>query len=248
MELKNKVVIITGSGAGIGKSAAILFSAEGAKVICNSLSDSAKMVADEITKKGGNAIFIQGDVSNDANAKTIIDKTIKTFGQLDILVNNAGIVIPGNVDTTKIEDWDRTMAVNIRSVFLMSHYACPYLKESHGTIINISSTVALKGVKDRFAYTASKGAISAVTRAMAIDLVEDKIRVNAICPGTTNTPSLANRLSNFPDPQGAYIKFIARQPLGRFGTSEEIAEGILFLAKNEFCTGISLSIDGGMTI
>ncbi|MHA1688740.1 MAG: SDR family NAD(P)-dependent oxidoreductase [Promethearchaeota archaeon] len=248
MKLKNKVAIITGAGAGIGKATAFLFAREGAKACCNSLSTSAMDVVEEIKKEGGDAIFVRGDVSKEEDVKKIVNETVNAFGKIDILFNNAGIVIPGKIDTLSTENWDRTMEVNVRSVYLMSKHALPYLKKTRGIIINNSSSVALKGVKDRAAYTASKGAVLSLTRAMAADYIEEGIRVNAICPGTTDTPSLAKRLAEFEDPEKARKEFIARQKMGRLGTPEEIAEGVLFLACNTFTTGTSLSIDGGMTI
>jgi NAD(P)-dependent dehydrogenase (short-subunit alcohol dehydrogenase family) len=248
MKLEGKVAIITGSGAGIGEATALLFAKEGAKVCCIDISEAALAVVENIKSSGGEAIYIQGDVSEEEDMKNVIDKTIETYGQIDILFNNAGIVIPGTIDNTSTEDWDKTIAINLRSVYLLSKYAIPYLKETKGTIINNASSVALKGVKDRVAYTASKGAVLSLTRAMALDYIDIPIRVNSISPGTTDTPSLQKRLAAFDDPEQARATFIARQPLGRFGKPEEIAEGVLFLACNEFCTGINLSIDGGMTI
>ena len=248
MKLKGKVAIITGSGAGIGRATALLFAKEGAKVCCNSLSMSAKNTVAEINSSGGNAIFVQADVSVEKEAYQIIEQTIKAYGNIDILFNNAGIVLPGSVDSISTEDWDRTMAVNVRGIYLVSKYAIPYIKKSKGTIINNSSSVAFKGVANRAAYTASKGAVLSLTRAMAADYIDDNIRVNAICPGTTDTPSLAERLSKYEDPEEAKKEFIARQKMKRLGTPEEIAEGVLFLALNGFSTGISLSIDGGMTM
>ncbi|MFX0205014.1 MAG: SDR family NAD(P)-dependent oxidoreductase [Candidatus Hodarchaeota archaeon] len=253
MRLKEKVAIITGAGAGIGKATANLFAFEGAKVVCNDISDSAAKVVDKISRDGGKALFVQGDVAQEDTARKIIEKTVDEFGRIDIVFNCAGIVIPGRVDDMKIEDWDRTMNVNVRSIYLLSKYAIPYLKQNKlskpsPVIINVSSSVALKGVKERAAYTASKGAVLSMTRAMAIDYLQEGIRVNAICPGTTDTPSLAHRLAAFDDPEAARQEFIARQPMGRLGTPEEIAEGVLYLAMADFCTGISLSVDGGMTI
>ncbi len=248
MKLKGKIAVITGAGAGIGEATALLFAKEGAKVCCNSLSPSAKHVVAEIKLSGGEAIFVQADISIEEEARRLIEKTIEIYGDIDILFNNAGIVLPGSVDAISTEDWDRTMAVNVRGIYLVSKYAVPHLKKSKGTIINNSSSVAFKGVANRAAYTASKGAVLSLTRAMAADYLEDNIRVNAICPGTTDTPSLANRLSKYEDPEEARNQFIARQKLKRLGTPEEIAEGVLFLALNEFSTGISLSIDGGMTM
>lgn len=248
MKLKGKVAIITGAGAGIGEATALLFAREGASVCVNSVSESGLKVVKKINKAGGEALWVRCDVSREDDAKNIIDETIKAFGRLDILFNNAGIVAQGSVETCSIDDFDRNMAVNVRGVFLCSRYALPHLKKTKGTIINCSSSVALKGVVDRAAYTASKGAVHSMTRAMAMDHIKDGIRVNAICPGTTNTPSLKERLTQKGDYEEVRKLYIARQPLGRLGEPEEIAEGVLFLALNNFCTGISLNIDGGMTI
>jgi NAD(P)-dependent dehydrogenase (short-subunit alcohol dehydrogenase family) len=150
-------------------------------------------------------------------------------------------------DITK-DQFERVMAVNVLSVFLLSKFAIPHLKKTKGTIINNSSVLALKGVKNRAVYSASKGAISALTKAMAMDYMGDGIRINAICPGTTDTESLSGRLSKYDDPEKAREEFIARQPMKRLGTPEEQAHAVLFLATNEFTTGINLSVDGGMTI
>ncbi len=249
MKLKGKIAVITGAGAGIGKATALLYAKEGAKVCCNSLCESAKNVVEKIKSSGGDAIFVQADVSVEEEAKRIIEKTVETYGKIDILFNNAGIVLGGAIDTVSTEDWDRTMAVNIRGIYLVTKYAIRFLKKTQGVIINNSSSVAFKGVKDRVAYTASKGAVLSMTRAMAADYLEDKIRVNAICPGTTDTPSLAERIKskggNFEKIKQEYI---SRQRLGRLGTPEEIAEGVLFLTVNEFCTGVSVLVDGGMTL
>lgn len=250
MKLKGKIAIITGAGAGIGEASAYLFAKEGAKVCCNSLSESALKVANKIKADGGDAIFVQADVSIEEEAKKIIDITIETWGKIDVLFNNAGIVVGGTIDTTTTEDWDKCMAINVRGIYMVSKFAVPYLKKTQGVIVNNSSSVAFKGVANRAAYTASKGAVLSMTRAMAADYIEDKIRVNAICPGTTESPSLEARIKERAV-DGNYQKelatFISRQKLGRLGKPEEIAEGVLLLATNEFCTGVSLLIDGGMT-
>ena len=247
MKLEGKVAIITGSGAGIGRATALLFAREGAKVCCNSVSDSAQDVVNEIKTSGGKAIFVQADVSKEQDAMQLVEETIKNFGKIDILFNNAGIVIGGSIDNTSIEDWDRTMAVNVRGIYLVSKFALKYLKETKGTIVNNSSSVAFKGVENRAAYTASKGAVLSMTRAMAMDYLKDEIRVNAICPGTTESPSLENRIrSKGGDYQQVKADYISRQRMGRLGKPEEIAEGVLFLVLNKFCTGVSLLVDGGM--
>ncbi|MFW9808156.1 MAG: SDR family NAD(P)-dependent oxidoreductase [Candidatus Thorarchaeota archaeon] len=248
MKLEGKTAIVTGAGAGIGEATAKLFANEGANVVCNDIAESGLNVVNDIKSNEKGAIFVKGDISNEGFVQRLIAGTIESYNQLDILVNNAGVVIPGRVDNTSSEDWDRTMEVNLRGAYLISRFAIPHLRKTEGVIVHVASAVALMGVKDRAAYTASKGALVALTRAMAVDYMEDKIRVNCICPGTTDTPSLKDRLSKFPDPDAARKQFIERQPLKRFGRPEEIAEGILYLATAEFCTGTCLSVDGGMAI
>ena len=248
MKLEGKTAIVTGAGAGIGESTVKLLASEGTNVVCNDISESGLRVVKDIQSSGGEAIFLRGDISDEGFAQKMVAESIKKYNKLDILVNNAGIVIPGRVDNTSTEDWDRTLEVNVRGVYLVSRFAIPHLRETQGVIINVASAVALMGAKDRAAYTASKGALLSLTRAMAVDYMDDKIRVNCICPGTTDTPSLKNRLAKFPDPDAARKQFIERQPLRRFGRPEEIAEGILYLVQAEFCTGTCLSVDGGMAI
>lgn len=248
MKLEGKTAIVTGAGAGIGESTVKLLASEGTNVVCNDISESGLRVVKDIQSSGGEAIFLRGDISDEGFAQKMVAESIKKYNQLDILVNNAGIVIPGRVDNTSSEDWDRTMEVNVRGVYLVSKFAIPHLRETQGVIINVASAVALMGAKDRAAYTASKGALLSLTRAMAVDYMDEKIRVNCICPGTTDTPSLKERLSKLPDPEAARKQFIERQPLRRFGRPEEIAEGILYLVQAEFCTGTCLSVDGGMAI
>lgn len=245
--MKGKVAIVTGAGAGIGEVTAILFAREGASVCCVDIAESASKIAQKIKDSGGRAQFIQGDVSRAEDAKKIVDEAVATYGRIDILFNNAGIVVSGRVDNTSVEDWDKTMGVNVRGIFLLSKYAIPHLKKTRGTIINTSSSVALKGVKDRAAYTASKGAVLSLTRAMAMDYMDDHIRVNSILPGTTETPSFRQRVAAAEDPEQALKQLISRQPMKRLGKPEEIADGVLFLALNDFCTGTNLSVDGGMT-
>lgn len=252
MKFKDKVVLITGGGSGIGKAAALQFGQEGAKLSVAALTDKNKEKTLELFKKSGiDGIYIQGDVSQSSDAKRIVSKTIEHFGKIDILVNNAGIVLPGKTHNTPEEDWDRTIAVNLKGVFLMSKYTIlEMLKAGGGVIINVSSSVAIKGVKDRCAYTASKGGVLSLTRSMAADYIEDNIRVNCICPGTTYTPSLEDRIRAFDDVEAARRDFIARQPMGRLGKDTEIAAAIVFAASEEvaFMNGSVISIDGGMTI
>lgn len=252
MRLQGKVALITGAGVGIGRATAILFAKEGAKVGINSLTpDHGEETLRRVREAGGEGIYIQGDISRAADAERAVAETVRAFGKLDILFNNAGIVIPGRIDNTSEEDWDRTMAVNLKGVFLASKYAVRQMQRNGGgVIIHNASVVALKGVKDRAPYTASKGGVWALTKAMAADYIGEKIRVNCICPGTTYTPSLQQRIDSSPDPEAALANFISRQPMGRLGKEEEIAAGVLYLASDEgaFITGATLLIDGGMSI
>lgn len=251
MKLKDKVALITGASVGIGKETALLFAREGARVAVNSQSARGQAVVAEIEAAGGKAIFVQGKVEEPADAQAMVDQTVAAFGRLDILVNNAGIVVPGRCETTPLEDFDRTMAVNVRGVYLVSKAAVEQmLKQGGGAIVHNASVAATKGLKDRFAYTASKGAVWAMTKAMAMDYIREGIRVNCINPGTTLTPSLQDRIDAFDDPVAAKAMFIERQPMGRLGSSEEVAAAILYLASDEagFTTGATLAVDGGLTI
>ncbi|MBP1718338.1 MAG: short-chain dehydrogenase [Deltaproteobacteria bacterium] len=252
MRFKDKVVLITGAGVGIGRAAAVRFGKEGARVAINSLTPANGQETLKLVKAtGASAIYIQGDVSLAADARRMVDETVKTFGRIDILVNNAGIVIPGRVDNMSEEDWDKTIDVNLKGVFLVSKYTIPEMRKiGGGVIVHNASVVAIKGVKDRGAYSASKGGVLALTKAMAADYLSENIRVNSICPGTTYTPSLERRIQAFADPEKARKDFIARQPMGRLGKDEEIAAAILFAASDEagFMNGANIAIDGGMTI
>ena len=251
MSFREKIVLITGAGAGIGMAAAEKFAEAGAMVCVNSLSESALETTNHITKKGQLSFFVQGDVSKETDAGLIVKETVDRFGGLDILVNCAGIVLGGNIEETSLTDWERTMSTNATGVFLMSKFAVPQLRaRGGGVIVNVSSVVAVKGVANRAAYSASKGAVLSLTKAIAADYIKDNIRVNCVCPGTTHTPSLDQRIAASPDPRKALEDFIARQPMGRLGEAGEIAAAILFAASDEasFMNGASIVIDGAVSL
>ena len=252
MRFQDKVILVTGAGGGIGRATAIRFAREGGKVAVNSLTAAHGLETLRLLKEvTEHTIYIQGDVSKEADARRIVEQTAKAFNRLDILVNNAGISIPGRVDNMSEEDWDRSMAVNVKGVFFVSKYAIHEMRKvGGGAIVHISSGNALKGIKDRAAYTASKGAVHALTKCMAADYVSENIRVNCICPGAVDTPMMERRFHRSADPEKARADFIARYPIKRLGKPEEIAEAILFAASDEaaFMDGATIAIDGGVTI
>jgi len=255
MNFKDKVVLVTGAGAGIGRAVALFFAQHGAAVAVNALPPDGKQngveTAAMITEKGGKAVFIPGDVSDAKAAEGIVQETVKAFGRLDILVNNAGIVLPGNLENTSEEAFDLTMRVNVKGVFLMAKYAVAEMKKQKGgVIVNIGSVAALKGHVDRIAYCASKGAVVAISRAIAAEYVKDNIRCNVVCPGTTYTPAIEEKIRTAADPAAMEAMFVGRQPMGRLGRVEEIAQAVLFAACEEaaYMTGSVIVIDGGMTM
>jgi meso-butanediol dehydrogenase/(S,S)-butanediol dehydrogenase/diacetyl reductase len=247
MKLAGKIAVITGAGSGIGHEAAKLFAAEGAIVIVADRNlEAAKSVAAEI---GGKASAHQVDVSKEAEVETMIEAAVAAHGRLDILVNNAGFGFAGTVVTTSESDWDALMAVNVKGVFFGCKYAIPQMeKQGGGVIVNTASAVANVGITDRAAYVASKGAVAALTRAMAIDHVAAKIRINCVAPGTIESPYFAKILSG---PDGAELRrgLEQRQAMERLGQPIEIARAMLFLASDDasFCTGTTLVADGGWT-
>jgi NAD(P)-dependent dehydrogenase (short-subunit alcohol dehydrogenase family) len=248
---KNKVVLVTGAGSGIGQATAMAFAREGAKIsVCDLSAEAAEKTVVLIKAKStGKAISVAGDVSKAADCERMVSETVKKLGDLDILINNAGIGASGTVVTTTEQQFDDILRVNVKGTFLLSKEAVTrcFLPRKKGVIVNTASTAGLRGILDRFAYTTSKHAVIGITRAMAVDHVKDGIRVNCICPGTTMTPWIDKRLKEAPDPKAAMDALVARQPMGRLGTAEEMAAGILYLASDDaaFATGTPLIIDGG---
>ena len=252
MRLEDKVSIITGAGGGMGRVAALRFAAEGSRVV---VADIQKAAAEETTSliraAGGEATPIAADVSVEADAKAMVDLAIATYGRIDVLYNNAGIMPEADhsVVDTSVEVWDQVMAVNVRGVFLACKYAIPHMVERHaGSIINVSSFVAILGCSvPQDAYTASKGAVLALTRSLAVQFAPKGIRTNAILPGPVETPLLMDWLLN---DEAAKKLRLARNPTGRFGKSEEVAALAVYLASDEsaWTNGASLVIDGGISV
>jgi meso-butanediol dehydrogenase / (S,S)-butanediol dehydrogenase / diacetyl reductase len=249
--MKDKVCIVTGGGSGIGRATALLFAREGARLaIADKRKDAAQAVSQDCARHGVTAIAIEMDVAKAADARRMVDETIRSFGRLDVLVNNAGYGIAGSVVDTEEQAWDDLMSVNVRGVFLCTKFAIPAMKANGGgVIVNTASVVAAVGIRNRAAYCASKGAVAALTRAIAMDHVGDGIRCNAVAPGTIDTPYFSEILAKSPDAAAIRHGLEQRQLMGRLGTPEEIAAGILFLASDEsrFATGSILTLDGGWT-
>lgn len=247
VRLKDKVAIITGAASGIGKATAKLFAEHGAKVVVADIDkDGGNQTVANIHNAGNEAIYVQTDVTIKADTEQMVAQTVKTYGKLDILFNNAGIAMRLPVAELSEDDWHRCLNVNLTGVFLCAKAAIPAMQQNGGgTIINMSSIFGIVGADVRAAYVASKGAVTNLTRGMALDYAQDNIRVNCICPGFVETPLVAGVVRTPEE----YQKLADKHPLRRLGQPEEIAYGALYLASDEsaFVTGIALPIDGGYT-
>jgi NAD(P)-dependent dehydrogenase (short-subunit alcohol dehydrogenase family) len=252
-KLDGRVAIITGAGSGIGRATAILFAREGAKVVvADNVVDNGEKTVSMIKEAGGEACFVETDVSVDSDIKKMIASTLENYGKLDILFNNAGIAENPTAPTneTQVDDWDRIISVNLRGVFLGMKYAIPeMLKVGKGAIINASSLAGLVGTKGRPAYCASKGGVLLLTRAAALDHAAENIRVNCVCPGFIWTPMMETAMESADDIEEAKRQIAKMQPAGRMGTPEEVALAALFLASDDssYITGVPLPVDGGFT-
>jgi NAD(P)-dependent dehydrogenase (short-subunit alcohol dehydrogenase family) len=246
---EGKVALVTGAGSGIGEATALAFAQEGASVLAADLRVAgAEGTAARIRAEGGVAAGSAGDVSVASDCRRLVAQAVQAFGQLDVLVNNAGIGATGTVLTTDEETWDRLVSVNLKGTFLMSKAALEVMvPRKSGVIVNAGSIAGLAAIPDRAAYVATKFGIVGLTRTMAKDHVKDGIRVNCVCPGTTLTPWIDERLKEAHDPDAAMANLVARQPMGRLGRPEEMAAAYLFLASEEsaFTTGTALVVDGG---
>ena len=246
--LDGKVALITGASSGLGRVAAELFAREGAAVVVADVVDGDEVVS-AIDAAGGDATFVSCDVTDDESVKNAVDHAVATFGGLHVLYNNAGVMLgdDDNPETTSIETYDKTMDINVKGVLLGCKHAIPALRASGGgSIVNVASFVAHMGAATpQVAYTASKGAVLAMTREIAVIYARQGIRANALCPGPVMTPLLAKFLSD----DTKRNRRLVHIPMGRFGEPREIAQGALFLASDEssWMTGQSLVIDGGIT-
>jgi 2-keto-3-deoxy-L-fuconate dehydrogenase len=242
--LVGKTAFITAAGQGIGRAAALAFAREGAKVWATDMN--ARSIGELEGKDGIRTRAL------DVTDETAINKAASEVGDVDVLFNCAGVVHHGSILDASVKDWDQAFAVNVKSMFLVARAFIPgMLKKGRGSIINMASVASsVRGLPNRFVYGASKAAVIGLTKSIAADFVAKGIRCNAICPGTVDTPSLQGRINAFADPVQARKDFVARQPMGRLGTVDDITGILVFLASDEslFATGNAYSVDGGMTI
>jgi NAD(P)-dependent dehydrogenase (short-subunit alcohol dehydrogenase family) len=248
-DLTGRTALITGAASGIGRATALLFAREGASVVIADLDTlSGEAVATSIQNHGGDALFISCNVTHASDCERVVRKTCERFGRLDILFNNAGIIRRTTVVDASEEEWDHVIAVNLKSVFLLSKSAIPVMtRQGGGVILNTSSGWGIVGGRRAASYCASKGAVVLLTKAMALDHAPQNIRVNCICPGDTDTPMLRHEARQLGENIEEFLGEAARRPLQRIGTPEDIARAALYLASDasSFVTGTTLIVDGG---
>jgi NAD(P)-dependent dehydrogenase (short-subunit alcohol dehydrogenase family) len=242
MRLNTKIAIITGGGSGIGKAIAMAFVREGAQVVIAG-RDSKKLAlaAEEI---GANCLANTADVSHANDVQKLVSAALEKFKRVDILVNNAAVLLPGTAESISEQDFDQTFNINVRGLWLLSRAVLPHMRAAGGgSIINIGSVLSLLGARNRVAYSASKGAVVAMTKAMALDHAAENIRINCICPGIVETELVAK----FNTDENVRRQRVAMHPMGRFGRPDEVANAAIYLASDEsgWTTGSNLTVDGG---
>jgi NAD(P)-dependent dehydrogenase (short-subunit alcohol dehydrogenase family) len=242
MRLSGKVAIITGGGGGIGKAIATAFVREGAKVVI--AGRDSKKLERAVAEIGGECLAVGADVSKVSDVQKLVDAALGKFQRINVLVNNAAVLLPGTAESLSEEDFDRTFAINVRGLWLLSRAVLPHMRASGGgSIVNIASVLSMVGARNRVAYAASKGAVMAMTKAMALDHAAENIRVNCICPGIVAT----EMVEKFNTDEAARRQRVAMHPMGRFGQPEEVASTAVFLASDEsaWTTGSVITVDGG---
>jgi NAD(P)-dependent dehydrogenase (short-subunit alcohol dehydrogenase family) len=245
----DRVALVTGAASGIGLAIATRFAAEGAAVVALDIDkEKGKAAAVGIRDSGGRCEFVPADVSREEDVADAVRAAVEKWGGVDHLVNNAGIVLVKSIEECTVEEWDRVMAVNVRSIFLTAKHALPWLRLSRSpTIVNIGSVSSFVGQADTPAYVASKGAVAMLSKTMALDFARWGIRVNCVCPGITDTPMLRYHISRSADPERTVRERLNRVPLGRMLTGEDIAAATLYLSSLDSAgiTGTTLLVDAG---
>ncbi|MCL4508619.1 MAG: SDR family oxidoreductase [Chloroflexi bacterium] len=251
MKLAGKITVVTGAGSGIGQAIAQTLAAAGARIAVVDFSETGgQETVRLITEQGGEAFFVQADVSHRSDVERYVKAVVERYGRIDILCNNAGIGVAATVTETTEEDWDRVLAVDLKGVYLGCKYTIPVmLRQGGGVIVNTASVAGMVGVLNRAAYCAAKAGVVGLTKSIAVDYVSQNIRCNAVCPGTVDSPWIQRILSQQPDPVAERQRMVERQPMGRMGRPDEVARAVLYLACDDsaFVTGSTLVIDGGLT-
>ncbi len=249
-ELTNRVIVLTGAAGGIGRATAERLADEGARLVLSDREAAVADVAAAIVAAGGEAIAVVADVTVAAQVARIAEAATTAFGGVDVLVNNHGAIVGRSFLETTEEDWDRVHDVVLKSVFLVSSAIIPLMLGRAGaSVVNIASVGGVIALRNMSAYGAAKAGVVHLSKCMAIDLAEQGIRVNAICPGVIDTPQPRQFAATLPDPEAAFAAFEPLHPLGRLGRPDEVADAICYLAsdRSSFVTGSALIVDGGMT-
>ncbi len=249
MRLDGKVAIVTGGSQGIGLGIARVFAREGAMVVLSDIQrDAGLKAAEDIAADGGRVLFHGADVTEEADVSSLTDVAVEQFGGLDIIINNAGVCKVRSAEESTVEEWDHTMAVNVRSIFLTCKHGTPHIpRRGGGAILNVASISSFVGQEHTPAYCASKGAVLMLTKSLAVDYGRDKIRVNCICPGITDTPMLRYHMGQGGDPERAIEQRLRRVPLGDMLYPEDMGRAAAYLCSDDASgiTGASLVVDGG---
>jgi len=244
--MKGKVAIVTGAASGIGKATVLAFAKRGVKVVASDLHEGQAVLA-EVAAIGGEAIFVLCDVSRESDVKMMVEKAVSHFGRIDYCFNNAGIEgTPALLQEMSTDNWDATISINLKGVFLCMRYEIPHLLKNGGAIVNCASIAGLVGFSNMAAYVASKHGVVGMTKTAALELAKSNVRVNAVCPGVINTPMIDRFTGGSTE---AAAQLIQGQPIGRLGKPEEIAEAVVWLCSPEasLVTGVALPVDGGWT-
>jgi meso-butanediol dehydrogenase / (S,S)-butanediol dehydrogenase / diacetyl reductase len=249
--LSGKVALITGGGTGIGRAIALAFAREGAKVaVAGRRKEKLEETLREVEKLGGQGLAIVCDVAKAKDGERAVKETAKAFGQLNVLVNNAGVLHAATIEGTSEDQWDNLMTINLKGPFLMCKAALPeFRKAGGGTIVNVGSVLGLVAMKDRAAYCASKGGVSLLTKAIALDHAHENVRSNCICPSIVETELVQGLFAASEEGKALRRARIGSIPLGRMGRPEDVAEMAVFLASEEssWLTGAAVPLDGGLT-